>query len=646
MDDLLEQFVLEARDLVQQAFDDLLALERSGYEPGRMDAAFRAVHTLKGSVGLFDMPPFASALHEAESALARLRDAGRVESGTIGAVLDCMTATEEWIEAVARTGTLPDGAQARARALVAALDVRPERPPSAPADSADSAAQAWVAALLEATPQGVAARAMTAVRYVPLPDCFFLGDDPLALVSAVPSLLALRIEPREAWAADYDPFRCNLMVSALSAAPPDAVRDVFRVVRDQVSVQAGPFARAAPAPDDAPAAAGTRLLRIDSGRIDALADLTAELLIANNRLAHLCGQVASAMPGLARTLAANQASVASLVGGLHRAVMDLRLVPLDISLRRLPRLVREIASRQGRIVEFVLEGGETLADKAIVDGLFEPLLHLLRNAVDHGIEPPDARVRAGKPPAGRVAVRAALDEGHVEIVVIDDGAGIDPAVLRRAAIARGLDDAARIAALDDAAALELIFRPGFSTAETVSDVSGRGVGMDAARTSLRALGGDVRLASTPGVGTTAQIRLPQSAALTAIIAAEIEGERFGLPMRDLVAIARVPRADVVPIRAGHAFALDGRTIPLVHLGEALGRKPPCPTIAASADATVAIMASDGSRVGIEVDRLGAPSEILVRPLPGLLAGMAGIRGTALLGDGTVMLVLDVGQLLA
>jgi two-component system chemotaxis sensor kinase CheA len=499
--------------------------------------------------------------------------------------------------------------------------------------------------------------ARTAIRYQPAPGCFFIGDDPLALMRAVPSLITLRVEPREPWSLpSYDPFRCNLVLLALSAAPPDEVRPVFRLVPDQavvLPIEGALAMRPDPAEISAPGparGAEGRIVRVEEDRIDGLAELVSELFVAKNRLSHTAARVAMVAPELAHELSANRAEFERLVGGMHRAVMRMRMVPLEHSFRRLPRLVREVAARLGRDVRFTMEGAAIQADKATVDALFEPLLHVLRNAVDHGVEPPAIRRAAGKPPSGRIALRADAQAEQVVVTVTDDGAGLDAATLRRTAAARGLATVEALAAMDDGAAFDLVFLPGFSTASAVTETSGRGVGMDAVRVALYAIGGQVGIAPAPGGGTVVRLAVPQSLSLTTVVLVSAGGDVFGIPIEVIMETARFARAEVRPVGSGAAFVLRDRTIPLLSLASLLGHAAPGERREARVpierrEAKVLVVAVAGQPVGLEVDSFGDRLDVVVRPLYGLLAGLPGMRGSALLGDGRVLLVLNLPELL-
>lgn len=649
MDELLAQFLIEGRELVQQASEDLLALERDGISQARLDSAFRAVHTLKGSAGLFDLAPVGHALHVAEDLLDAMRGQRvDVDRAILDPLLACMGGCESWLEAFEQHGALPPTALEQCQRIEAALrrclpgaEAAVEFAAARPVDWAAGLAATEAGAVVAAQAAGLV---VTALCYLPSEDCFFLGDDPLALLRAVPELIALRIEPRAPWpdAAEYSPFACNLRIEALSTAAAEEIQRVFRFVPDQLTLAALP-AQAVPAAAAAPEGeAGARVLRVEATRIDRLLDMVGEMMVAKNTLAGLAVRAGAVDTALGRALADNQAAMERLAGEMHRAVIGMRMVPLAQTFRRFPRLLRDAAAELGKPIAFEVLGEEVEADKAVVEGLFQPLLHLLRNAVDHGIEPGTRRAAAGKPAAGRVTLQAARRGDQILVSVQDDGAGLDPAMLRQAALRRGLGTAASIEALDDTAALELIFTPGFSTAGTVSALSGRGVGMDAVRAAVEGLGGRVSLASVPGQGTTVQLVLPRATVVTTVLTVTLGGERFGVPIEVVTETLRLPVALIQPIGPGEAFVFRGRTLPLLRLSALLGL-PTRPRQASTAK--LLVVACGAQQVGIEVDGFAARTDLLLRPMSGLLAGMSGVLGTALLADGLVLLVLDLPELI-
>jgi two-component system chemotaxis sensor kinase CheA len=650
MDELLEQFLIEGRELVQQASDDLLALEQSPTDAALIDSAFRSIHTLKGSVGLFDYAPMGLVLHAAEDLLGAIRDKRlSVDRDNIDGLLTAVGQTERWIDAIANAASLPGDAEDAAQLLAANLRELLGESPAALSAEPPPADSGWVETLLAdrfEPPSDVPAR--VAVRYLPDAGAYFRGDDPIALVRTVPGIVALRIGLRDASPApgDYDPFACNLVVELASSAPLEEVTASFRFVADQVEIvpiriEPG---KIAPAIETRPVDATSKTLRVDARRIDTLAEIADELVVVKNALADLAVEAGTALDrdALVEALAERQALLERLVGRLHRTVMSVRLVPLTPVLGRFPRLVREIAAGLGKEVDLRLTGGEVEVDKSIADGLLDPLTHLIRNAVDHGIELPEQRRQAGKPPRATVELGVSRQGDHLLVQLRDDGRGIDPAAIRRVALERQLMGAEELAALPDVEAIDLIFRPGFSTADQVTNLSGRGVGMDAVRAAVGRLGGKVSLETALGQGTTVRLVLPLSNVLTKIVLVSCAGERYGVPMEAIVETARVDADRIFPVRAGRAFILRERTIPLLDLAELLGMGEPSPP---AGEHRVLVVRIGSELVAIGVDAFLDRRELSLRPMPQLLAGMRGIAGTALLGDGQMILVLDPGELI-
>lgn len=645
MDELLAQFLVECAELTEQAGSDLVALERNPGDPEPLNSAFRAMHTLKGSAGLFDLQPMSEVLHAGEDVLGALRDGRlRVDASTIEPLLACIAQTERWAGSLRRTEVLPDDAPAVASALTAALQACLGRT-GAIAPPSEAPSMRWAEELARSLAPH-AHGALVAVRYTPDRQAYFNGDDPLAIVRAVPDLAGLDITLGEPAADDYDPFACTLRLCLVSTAPPDAVRAAFRLAGGRWDIASVAAARVPPPADDAapPEAGSSRSMRVDPARIDQLARLVDELVVAKNALGQFAA-VQEALPAAdrARQLGAVVEGIGALTGALHRAATAARLTPFAPVFRRLPRIVREIAAGLGKTVDLDVEGGDVEADKAVVDAIYEPLLHLLRNAVDHGIEMPEERRRAGKPARAAIRLHAAAVRQEVVISVSDDGAGVDPARVRATAASRGLLAAERLAALDDAAVLDLVFAPGFSTASTVSALSGRGVGMDAVRTAALRLGGRVSLSSALGQGTRVELVLPLTVVLSQILLVTCGGERFGVAMNGVLETARVRRAEIKPVRQGRAFVLRDRVVPLLALSSLLGLPAAAPE---DGDCTVLVAASHGEPVGLAVDQVLDRTETVLRPMRGLLAGMPGMAGTTLMGDGSVLMVLDVEELTA
>ncbi len=634
MDELLQQFVIEAVEQVQQAADDLLALEREPASRPHIESLFRAVHTLKGSVGLFDFAPLQRTLFDAEDILSGANRAGELDV----AMIDPLLAVIEWADAcvhhIATHGALPEGAVVEGARLSQALAGNARRT-AVPADA--GALPDWAARLFAARPAAVCA-----IRYIPRADCFFSGDDPVAFISAVPGLLLVRVATVSPWPepASFDPFACNLSFEAASCAPRSEVEALFRLIPDQVGVVGRPAATALPA---APATEPTvrRSLRVDTERVDALVDIVGELFVAKNAMSVLV-EAARELPGglaLSRDIAAAEGEFDRLASRLQRAATGVRMVPLSETLRRLPRLVREVSVQLSKPVDLDLAGGAIEADKSVVDALFDPLLHVVRNAIDHGIETAEMRRARGKPDRGAIVVRARLAGYRIEVSVSDDGGGVDIERVRQAAIDRGILPSDQARSLEDAGVIELLFHSGLSTAARISDVSGRGVGMDAVRRDVQKLGGRVTLESHAGAGTVVTLSVPASVAVAGIVIVTVGGERYAILMDSITEMLRVDAASICPIRAGEAVVLRDRTLPVLRLASLLGH----PRIDRPSELLL-VADTGGHRVGLVVDSIGDRFETLVRPAGGLLKSIPGISGTTVAGDGSVVIVLNLEAL--
>lgn len=642
MDELLTQFLIEGRELVADAEAELGRLAAEPDNAAAFDALFRAIHTLKGSVAVFDMKPAEALLHRAEDQLGAARtDGAALCPDRIETLLACIDAIDRWIDELEQGGALGADAASVAQHLIARLDGGPQAAGASTAPAA--AAPEWVAGLSARVAAAIDAadRDLVAFRYTPDPDCFFRGDDPLALALAVPDLVDLAILPVGELRpiADWDPFRCQVLLEGVSSAPIEAVRAAFRLVPDQLA-----FAEIAPRSIEADAVVAgdaARILRVDGARLDRLADEVGELVVAANGLAHAVRRAERTDPALAQTLRALQGDIDRITGRLHHGVAAVRRVSLAASLRRLPRLVREIAQGLGKSVRFTMRGEFTQVDKAIADGVFEPLLHVIRNALDHGLESAATRQAAGKPAEGRLELLIDRQGDEVVLGLHDDGAGIDPDRIRAVAVQRGIVAAEAAAALSDAQALRLILAPGFSTAAAVTDLSGRGVGMDAVQRAVERLRGRLNIESRAGEGTRIEIRLPLDAITTRLLVVQAGGERYGVPLDQIVETARIAAEAILPIGGGQACVLRDRTVPILDLATLLGRD-------ATQDAAVRLVVTEsgGELVGIRVATFDAQIDALVREARGLLGVLPGIAGTALLGDGTVLLVLDLPELAA
>ncbi|VXC31992.1 chemotaxis protein CheA [Sphingomonas sp. 8AM] len=772
---LLERFVQEARELLQTAATGLLALERDPADATAINEVFRAVHTLKGSSGLFDTPALTRLVHAGEDVLQQVRTgAMTLDSGMVDLLLDSLDQVGAFIDQLDRDGELAGDADRLATQHASALRARLGGAPvgtAIPADAALAPVPAeWLSGFAASEREALLARArggepLLAVRYTPEEGCFYSGTDPLAAIRDVPDLLAVAVAPREPWgdpATDFDPYRCNLVFTALTAASREAVEQTMtyeldavelrtlaepavdvtpppaaseppallgeagrHIVRTQLRVIASgydavrlrstgalignllrslrqddlrdrweaalaaatagedcaPVAAFLAALEDGPAVATataelpaapvvpllpvapivppsavtppapageprapSKTLKVDQGKIDLLMNLIGELVVQKNALPFLARR-AEEIHGsreMGREIKEQFATLDRLTQEMQGAIMQIRMLPVAEVFDRFPRLVRDIARRLDKQVELVMEGTDTAADKTIVEALGDPLLHIVRNSLDHGIEEPATRIAAGKPPLATLRLRAWQDNDCVVIEIADDGRGIDPARIRSVAVDKGVVTREQADGLSDQEAINLIYRPGFSTAAEISDLSGRGVGMDVVLSTVQKLGGRVSVSSQFGNGTVTRLSLPLSMAVTRIMVVEIGGSLYGIPIDHVVQTTRLDPAVIQRIKHREVFVLRDEVVPLIRMTALLGGR------AAAVDPgrgeAVLVCRVEGRTIGLVIDDFREGMDVILKPMTGLLAEVGGYCGTTLLGDGRVLLVLDLKEL--
>jgi two-component system chemotaxis sensor kinase CheA len=398
---------------------------------------------------------------------------------------------------------------------------------------------------------------------------------------------------------------------------------------------------AATAPRAAPRTEITaRTLRVNAEQIDALVRLTGELTVAKNAIGHTARLAENNGDSTAALLKDHHAALSRLVAQLQNSVIGMRVLPLRTVFQRFPRVLREMSLNLGKPAQIKIEGEDTEGDKTIVEMLFEPLLHVIRNAVDHGIEDAERRRAAGKPSVATILLRAAREGEQILVEVSDDGRGIDVERVRTVARDRGVASEEDLRRMPESEVIDLVFASGFSTSAHITEISGRGVGMDAVRTAVERVGGRVSITSRAEQGTRVSFSLPYSVMMTQVMTVEAGGQVFGIPLETVLETVSVPKEAATRVGEARVIVQRNRTIPLVDLGSVLHAVPE-KNRSEPADLTVIIVEIAGQLVGLLVDRVGERMEIMLKPLDGLLSGTAGIAGTTVLGDGRVLLVLDI-----
>lgn len=636
------QFREETNDNIQVIASGLLALERAPEDRATLDAIFRAAHTVKGSARLLGFQAVSQLAHAMESLLGALRAGALPLSQPIS---DLLLQANDRLLALATAASQGQPVSAPSELIerlerLAGGDVREPAAAPAPASSAPEGAEPSVPSETETPP------AVSAAGAAPVPEVVSAAAP--APPSAATGVAAATVVQKPAAAQGN---------GAEPAAGGRAARGTVRVRVDRLDrlvAVAGELAVERQA-DGEHLEALQALLVLTAHQQRALQQALAEVASLNlplrerqrilrrlddfhARADEIARRLRSAHAGFARRAAARGA----LVDELEAEVFAARLVPVATVLATIPRAVRELARSLGRQVELELRGEETEADRKVLDALAEPLLHMVRNAIDHGLEPPEERVQAGKPPTGRLTIAAEAEHGQLRVTVADDGRGIDPQAIRAAAVRKGIVDAATAAGLSDADAIDLIFAPGFSTSAIITDVSGRGVGMDVVRARISELGGQVLVESQLGRGTAITLLLPISMMTSQVLLVETAGQRWALPANACRGALRLERCDIHRLEGQPLLQIDGRNVPLYMLAQLLER----PTEERAWDAQSHVVLLGASRpIAVAVEQLLDKQEVVIKPLGTLLDGHPLAMGVAPLADGTLAVVLSTQGLI-
>lgn len=376
-------------------------------------------------------------------------------------------------------------------------------------------------------------------------------------------------------------------------------------------------------------------VRVSIERLDSLMNLVGELIINKIRLM----QIASIhkLNDLEETLA----SLNRLTNDLQEEIMASRMVPIEQIFNRFPRMVRDLAKKENKEIELILEGGDIELDRTVLDEIGDPLVHILRNCIDHGIELPDIRKQNGKDPKGTVRLTASREKNHVVIEAVDDGKGMDPQKMRDSAVKKGLMTQEEVSKLSDTESINLTFLPGFSTADKVTDISGRGVGMDVVRTKIGSMGGSIKLESTLGNGTAIKLKLPLTVAIIHSLMVKVGKDIYAIPITNVVRDLSINKREIKTIKGEEVILIRGEVLPLVRLHELFGINTN-----GSEELLVVVVERAGSNVGLVVDQVIGQQEVIIKNLDNnILKGIKGFAGATILGDGNVALIIDVVTLL-
>ncbi len=649
INEYLPMFLAESREHLQELNLAVVRVEEAPDDAETIGDIFRIAHSLKGMSATMGFERIAALTHAMEDLFEVLRvRRGGLDREAIDVLLECLDALSAAFEAIDTEGveTLDEAPLvARLEGLVRSQSEHQGPEPVKRPEPEELEAAAGGRRVVHIVVSLHDEALMPSVRALMALTAVSDHGEILASLPAQGAVEAFDGRTIEVWlASDHEDHSIEADVSAV----PDVVEVIF--AEPSVAMADGSEANAdgseaivdEPEPQAAPAASGahdrktaaTSTVRVDAERLDQLMHLMGELVVHRTHVESLLGHAEA--PGLQHAM--NDLTRSSQA--LQAMVMQVRMIPVEAVFLRFPRLVRDLSSKLGKKVDLRLGGSETELDRTVVDALGDPLVHLVRNSLDHGLEPAEEREAAGKPPTGTLEISAHHAGGSVLISVRDDGRGIDPARVARKAAERGLIEQDAVDAVDLAQAIELLFSPGFSTAEQMSDVSGRGVGLDAVRTTIRELGGEVLVQSELGAGTTTQIRLPLTLAIVATLLVEAQGQPFVVQLDRVELTLKLEDYPTRSVAGQRMLVLRDEVLPILDLAGSLGYgESEAPSYG------VAVRGSE-QRVVLAVDHLVGQRELVTRPLPDGVGARAALSGGAVLSNGQIALIVDCDALTA
>ncbi|MEA2156498.1 MAG: two-component system, chemotaxis family, sensor kinase CheA [Solirubrobacteraceae bacterium] len=638
LEEYLPMFLAESREHLEHLNLAVVRIEERPDDRETIDEIFRIAHSLKGMSATMGFAGIAALTHKMEDVFELLRQrTGGLERKVIDVVLACLDALEGAVEAIDETGAEKLAAEPLLERLDGLIRARTpaqaaakqggEEPPSDLFQRADGRRVLRVCVHLDEEAPMPAVRAFMVLNALEAHG-ELLHSTPSE--SEVDAFAGRRID---AWVAS-DAAEPVVVAALAAVADVAGVPEVTAVTepREAEVVQIADAPGSAAAGPPAPPRKRSSTVRVDAERLDALMHAMGELVVYRTHVEALAA--GAQVPGL---VAAMQ-DLTRTSQALQAMVMQVRMIPVEAVFLRFPRLVRDLSSKLDKQVDLVLTGQETELDRTVIDALGDPIVHLVRNALDHGLEPVDERVAAGKSPTGTIEIAARHAGSSIVISVRDDGRGIDPGRVARKACERGLIASAEIASVDHARAAELLFTAGFSTSDTATDISGRGVGMDAVRSAIRGLGGEATLQAQPSGGTVAEIRLPLTLAIMSALLVQSGGLPFAIPLDRVQRTIRLADHAVRSVAGRRMLVMGDRVLPLRDLGEAVGHPP-----VAGQDHAVVVRAAERD-IALGVELLIGQRELVARALPAAVSERPALSGGAVLADGQIALIVDCDAL--
>ena len=594
MAEIRNDFLVEAQEMIEGLDQQFVKLEADPSDTGLVNEIFRSMHSMKGSAGFLGFTHLVEVAHRAESVLNKVRQGEiQVSGDIITVILEAVDVVKALVSDIRETGT---DHHVETQGISEKLDVLLSSP-------------------------AVAAAPVSVDEPAPVPHAV-AASHPVVVPAPAPQAVAASA-----------PVPVATPVQAVKPAAPPASKPASSA---QAEAGDGKSAKGGKGGEE------DQTIRVETRRLDTVMNLVGELVLCRNRMMKIGSGLERAHEGdpLGRELGETLAQLSLVSSDLQLAVMKTRMVPIKKVMARFPRMVRDLAQKLGKQVRLDLQGEDTELDKSVADEIGDPLVHLVRNSIDHGIEPPVVRMESGKPPDGTVRISASQEGNSIVIRISDDGAGLRLDRIKAKALSKGLVSEGELSSMDERGIMNLIFHPGFSTADQVTDVSGRGVGMDVVRTNIRRLNGSVEVSSEQGKGSMITIKLPLTIAIIQALVVGVEQQLFAIPLVSVIEAVKISKRDIKTVDGRPVMNLRDRVLPLLRLCDEF---EVVTTSGAPNEGYVVVVASGERRLGLVVDRLQAQEEIVIKSMGDFLGEIKGVAGATITGDGKVILILDINE---
>jgi len=628
--EILEEFLVEAEEILENLDQDLVDLENNPQDKELLNKIFRGMHTLKGGAGFLNLSTIVEIAHRIEDVFNKLRnDEMELTPELMDVILEGIDQLKVALQMLKEREELPDIEEIKP--LLSKLDALLKgEEPSQKNEKVSEGGQEGEIEFVE----GISEELKKLILRYPDKD----------LAGILEEIILLPPDER--------PMEVIPEIERLIEEGKD-VKDLIKPKEKKEEPQPSPLPPPAEKKEEPPPRStkkqekkqsekkSSETIRIDVERVENLMNLVGEIVLDRNRILRVTADVDRECRSEAvEKLIEAVTSLDRTVSDLQVAVMKLRMQPIRKIFSKFPRVVRDLARKLGKKVQLIIEGEDTELDRSILDKLEDPLIHLVRNAVDHGIEPPEERVKEGKPETGTIRLFAFHEGDHIVVGIEDDGRGIDPEKVKKKALEKGLITPEQAAQMSDKEAYELLFLPGFSTAEKVSDVSGRGVGMDVVASTIHSLRGSIEIDSELGKGTTILLKLPLTVAIIRTLMIGIRGQVYAVPLHSVVEVVRYDESLVKEVGSFKSFMLRDEVLPLFSLNELL-------EVEDEDEKHFIVIVKVGERlIAVSIEALYGEEEIVIKSLGELLSDIPGIAGATIAGDGRVVLILDLNSLLS